>query len=177
MRDLGARRLGGRAVRLAFRLILTVLLVELAGVARAASPVPGLVPDPALALTAALALWGRSSVVLPGAAALAILRLPTTLASPLAELGAVVALAWALREGRRFANRERAAVAFAAGALLVLGVEAAAAATSDTREPLLGAQGALAAVVTGAATALAVPALRGLASTRRLVDRRLGEAA
>jgi hypothetical protein len=159
------------------RATLVVLALELANLARVEAG--AFVPDPAIALAAAIALQGRDREVIPAVLGLALLRVPTTLASPFAGVGALLAFGLLARSWRHLVYREKPAVTAAAGAAAALSVVALSALADGARgvegRPLEGALPF--ALATGALAALCVPALRSLGLTRRLMDRRLGEPA
>ena len=162
----------------AFRVVIALLLVEAANVLRERLGLGALVPDPAVALAAAFALTAKEGVVLPAVAILALLRLPTTLADPLASFGALLGLGLVVRETRHFLYRDKPVVLFVVGAAFALVLTAAASWAARARglAPATFAGAPALAVSTGLLTWLAVPALRSSSFTRRLIERRFGEA-
>lgn len=134
-------------------------------------------PDPAVALVCALALRGKVNIIIPSAILIALARVPASLADPLASTGALLFIAWLIREARRFLARDYATVVFCVASLASLAfiviTRTAAAARGDYDTSLIEPAGA--ALATSVFTLLLMPALRLLPFTRNLLDRRFGE--
>jgi len=162
-----------------FRVVVALLCIEAANLLRERLGLGAFVPDPAVALAAAFALTAKESVVMPAVAILALLRLPTTLADPLASFGALLGLGLLARETRHFLYRDKPVVLFVVGAAFALALTAAASFAARARgfAPATFAGAPALAISTGLLACVAVPALRASAFTRRLIERRFGEAA
>ncbi|MFN0206732.1 MAG: hypothetical protein ACKVS6_10530 [Planctomycetota bacterium] len=161
----------------AARFTSAILLIELVNFARARSAAGAWMPDPAIAMIAALAMGGKVNIIIPSALILAILRAPATLAEPFSSVAALVAFAWFVRSTRRFMTQERPPIIFIISALGGVFVQwvAWAAASSRGKPYHFSFEGLACAVTTGFLAMVMVPSLRKIPWTRELFERKFGE--
>jgi hypothetical protein len=159
------------------RLALLLVVAQLLGAARASAPGGSWLPDPLVALAAALAVAGRREKVLTAALVLALLRAPTTLGNPVMGIAALVGFAALVLGIRHVLARERPAIPFAVGFLAMSSLALLDSVAAGARsEPAAGLLAALpASLTTAALTPALVPLLRAFPGTRRLLERRFGE--
>src|SRR5262245_15452232 len=103
------------------RLVFLLLLAQLLCALRSA-PLGWCLPDPLVALAAALALCGRRETILTAALVLACLRAPVGLANPIMGTAALVGFAALVKGTRHVFARERPAIAFVVGFLAMASV-------------------------------------------------------
>lgn len=159
------------------RFVSAILLIELVNFARARSFAGAWLPDPAIAMIAALAMGGKVNIIIPAALILSLLRAPATLAEPYSAVAGLLAFAWFVRGTRRFMTQERPPIIFiisSIGAVFAQWI-AWAAAASRGKSYNFSFEGLASAVATGFLAMLMVPSLRKIPWTRELFEKKFGE--